>query len=112
MPTQPPSGGAWVFLCERTGRRVYQAFGQVGVPMDADRLYSRYRELQSYVGWTDADAERIVAAAPLLEPSLLALIDDFYAEIERHPNARKVITGGPAQIERLKGTLVQWIRDL
>ena len=33
--------------------------------MDADRLFDRYRELQSYVGWTDADAERIVAAAPL-----------------------------------------------
>ena len=53
-----------------------------------------------------------MAAAPLLERYLHALIDDFYDEIERHPNARKVITGGPAQIERLKGTLVQWIRDL
>ena len=40
------------------------------------------------------------------------LIDDFYAEIERHPDARKVITGGQAQIERLKGTLVQWLREL
>src|SRR5262249_37689995 len=80
--------------------------------MDADQLYNRYRELQSYVGWTDADAERIVAAAPLLEPYLLNLIDDFYDEIERHPGARKVITGGQAQIERLKGTLVRWIRDL
>ena len=75
--------------------------------MNVEQLFDRYRELQSYVGWTDADAERIVAAAPLLEPSLLPLIDDFYAEIERHPDARKVITGGPAQIERLKGTLVQ-----
>jgi signal transduction histidine kinase len=80
--------------------------------MDANRLYARYRELQSYVGWTDAHAARILAAAPLLEPYLLSLIDDFYDEIERHPEARKVITGGPAQIERLKGTLVRWIRDL
>jgi signal transduction histidine kinase len=88
------------------------SFGPTGVPMDADQFYNRYRELQSYVGWTDVDAERVVAAAPLLEPYLLPLIDDFYDEIERHPNARKVITGGPAQIERLKGTLVQWIRDL
>ena len=80
--------------------------------MDPGRLFDRYRELQSYVGWTGADAERIVAAAPLLEPYLPALIDDFYAEIERHPEARKVITGGQAQIERLKGTLVQWVREL
>ena len=75
-------------------------------------LFERYRELQSYVGWTDEDARRVAAVAPLLEPHLPALIDDFYAEIERHPEARKVITGGQAQIERLKGTLVQWLREL
>jgi len=40
------------------------------------------------------------------------LIDDFYAEIERHPRARKVITGGQAQIERLKVTLLSWMREL
>ncbi len=80
--------------------------------MDSDRLFGRYRELQSYVGWSDVDAERIVAAAALLEPCLQDLVDDFYAEIERHPAARKVITGGQAQIDRLKGTLVQWIREL
>ena len=33
--------------------------------MDTQRRFDRYRELQSYVGWTEADAERIVAAAPL-----------------------------------------------
>jgi two-component system, NtrC family, sensor kinase len=80
--------------------------------MNSDRLFGRYRELQSYVGWSDVDAERIVAAAALLEPCLQDLVDDFYAEIERHPAARKVITGGQAQIDRLKGTLVQWIREL
>ena len=51
-------------------------------------------------------------SVPLLEPCFAALIDDFYDEIERHPDARKVITGGPAQIERLKGTLLAWLRDL
>jgi signal transduction histidine kinase len=80
--------------------------------MDSGRLFERYRELQSYVGWEEADARRVAAAAPLLEPYLHTLIDDFYAEIERHPDAAKVITGGRAQIERLKGTLIQWIRDL
>jgi signal transduction histidine kinase len=80
--------------------------------MDLDLLYKRYRELQSYVGWADVDAARIAEAAPLLEPYLSRLTDDFYDEIERHPDARKVITGGQPQIERLKGTLVQWIRDL
>jgi signal transduction histidine kinase len=80
--------------------------------MDSEKRFQRYRELQSYVGWTGADAERIAAAAPLLEPFLHPLIDDFYEAIERHPQARKVIVGGPAQIARLKGTLIQWVRDL
>jgi signal transduction histidine kinase len=80
--------------------------------MAEDQVYARYRELQAYVDWSEVDAERVLAAAPLLEPHLHGLIDDFYDEIERHPNARKVITGGQAQIERLKGTLIGWIRDL
>jgi signal transduction histidine kinase len=80
--------------------------------MNREQLYERYCELQSYVTWTEEDRERIVAVGPALEPYLPALIDDFYAEIERHPSARKVITGGEAQIERLKGTLIRWVREL
>ncbi len=80
--------------------------------METDRRFGRYREFQSYVGWTEADAERLAAAAPLIEPRLVGLVDDFYAEIDRHEGARKVITGGQAQVERLKGTLVQWLREL
>ena len=80
--------------------------------MDPAELYRRYQELQRYVGWTPEDAERVRAVAGLLQPYLAALIDDFYDEIDRHPNARKVITGGAAQIARLKGTLNGWLRDL
>ena len=66
--------------------------------MDPDELFCRYQELQTYVGWTEADARRVQAVGPLLEPCFPALIDDFYEEIDRHPEARKVITGGPAQV--------------
>lgn len=75
-------------------------------------LFERYRELQRYVGWTDDDARRVQATAALLDPSLPFLIDDFYAEIERHHDAMKVVTGGEAQIKRLKGALLLWIREL
>ena len=71
--------------------------------MDVGPLVERYRELQSYVGWTERDRERIVASAPLLEPYLHDLIEDFYDEIERHPAARKVITGGPAADRAAQG---------
>src|SRR6266511_2956984 len=80
--------------------------------MDSELLFPRYRELQGYVGWEPEDAKRVQATAGLLEPSIRGLIDDFYQEIERHPQARKVITGGAEQIERLKGTLRGWLRDL
>src|SRR5262245_31984446 len=80
--------------------------------MNSDELYRRYQELQEYVGWTDEDAARVRSLASVLEPHLPSLIDDFYEEIQRHPAARKVITGGQPQIERLKQTLRQWLREL
>jgi PAS domain S-box-containing protein len=80
--------------------------------MDAEKRFQRYQELQEYVGWTADDAQRVQSVAGLLAPHLAAMVDDFYAEIERHPNAMKVITGGQAQINRLKGTLVKWLQEL
>jgi signal transduction histidine kinase len=80
--------------------------------MNPQELYRRYQELQAYVGWVPEDTQRVQSVAALLEPYLQPLVDDFYAEIDRHPDARRVITGGPPQIERLKTTLVRWVRDL
>jgi two-component system, NtrC family, sensor kinase len=80
--------------------------------MNPDEIYRRYQELQEYVGWTEDDARRVQSVAALMEPHLPALIDDFYEEIQSHPDAVKVITGGQAQIQRLKGTLLTWIREL
>lgn len=74
--------------------------------------YHRYQELQQYVGWTDEDAERVKTVGPVLAPAFDALIDDFYAEIEHHPEASKVITGGMEQINRLKQSLQGWLREL
>src|SRR6185295_19797817 len=48
----------------------------------------------------------------LVAPYFDRLIDDFYAEIENHPDARKVITGGEEQIARLKKTLHRWLHEL
>ncbi len=74
--------------------------------------YERYQELQRYVGWTDEDASRVHSIRPLVTPYFGALVDDFYAEIENHPNARKVITGGDEQIARLKKSLHRWLDEL
>lgn len=79
--------------------------------MNADPT-RRYRELQQYVGWSEDDARRVASVARSVDPFLPALIDDFYSEIARHPDAQKVITGGAAQVARLKETLLRWIREL
>ncbi|MDB5386916.1 MAG: gchK [Planctomycetaceae bacterium] len=80
--------------------------------MDSEKLFARYLELQTYVGWVDDDAHRIQAVAASLVPYLPALIEDFYNEIKRHPTALKVITGGEPQIERLKQSLIGWLHEL
>jgi PAS domain S-box-containing protein len=75
-------------------------------------VFLRYQDLQRYVSWTADDERRVKAAAPLIAGHINDLVADFYAEIERHPMASRVITGGPAQVERLKATLVNWLREL
>jgi PAS domain S-box-containing protein len=75
-------------------------------------VFARYRDLQQYVGWTEADGERISAAGKIVASHFTALVDDFYAEIERHPAACRVITGGAQQVERLKQTLRVWLSEL
>lgn len=76
-----------------------------------DRVFARYRDLQQYVGWTEEDAARVRSIADIVKAGLTALIDDFYREIEQHPEAARVITGGAAQIERLKRSLHEWLLD-
>jgi PAS domain S-box-containing protein len=80
--------------------------------IDSKKLLDRYRDLQSYVGWQDADSQRVVAAGRAIRPHIVELIDDFYAEIQRHSRTRDVITGGAAQVERLKQTLHDWLEQL
>lgn len=74
--------------------------------------FERYQELQRYIGWTAADAERVRSVGPWLADKFIPLIDDFYAEIELHPEASKVITGGQEQIARLKQSLQRWLAEL
>lgn len=80
--------------------------------MDPELLYQRYCDLQRYVGWTDKDVARIRHAARYVEPAFPQLIDDFYAEIQRHPEPARVLTGGAEQIQRLKGSLRGWLVQL
>src|SRR5689334_8817433 len=102
MPGGPPDGGSAGF---------FVPFDQT-MPNQPLTAYQRYQELQRYVNWSDEDAARVQSIGPLVKRYFGALVDDFYAEIENHPEAKKVITGGNEQIARLKKTLVRWLDEL
>jgi signal transduction histidine kinase len=80
--------------------------------MNPEEIIERYRDLQRYVGWNDDTPHRIQTIAPLLLPLIPQLVEDFYCEIQRHPATKRVITGGASQVERLRGTLEHWLREL
>jgi signal transduction histidine kinase len=68
--------------------------------------------LKTYVGFDARSSSALAEAHDLVAPHFGVIIDDFYATIEAHPGARSAITGGTAQIERLKHTLLRWIDEL
>ncbi len=70
---------------------------------------SFFESLKSYVGFTDRSSATLREFHPLAKPHFISIVDDFYAAIEAHPGARAAITGGDAQIGRLKQTLIAWI---
>ncbi len=79
--------------------------------MDRNRIYALFLDLCRYVNWTDDDARRMRSIAARLATKIEPLVDDFYAEIERHAETRKVITGGPEQVAQLHKTLTRWLEE-
>jgi signal transduction histidine kinase len=76
------------------------------------RTESRFEELKRYIRFTSADEEAIRALAPTVVPHTARIIEEFYERIKEHEGARRVITDGDAQIERLKRTLREWLDTL
>jgi signal transduction histidine kinase len=70
---------------------------------------SFFESLKRYVGFTSASSAALRELHPIAAPHFQAIVDDFYAAIEAHPDARASIAGGAAQITRLKSTLVRWL---
>jgi signal transduction histidine kinase len=68
-----------------------------------------FESLKQYIGFTDASSAALRELHPVAQPRFGAIVDDFYAAIEEHPEARAAITGGAAQISRLKQTLIRWL---
>jgi PAS domain S-box-containing protein len=72
---------------------------------------SRFAEIARYVMFDPTDEAALGAFLPHAEPSFRAIVEVFYARIESDPVAVAVLRD-PAQVERLKLTLVGWLRRL
>jgi signal transduction histidine kinase len=65
-------------------------------------------ELLSYTAFGADDAARLRTLHPLLEPHFPAIAEKFYSAVFASPGASSVLSG-PAQIERLRITLIDWM---
>src|SRR5262245_57911376 len=73
---------------------------------------SFFENIKLYVGFTAASSAALRELHPIAQPFFGPIVDDFYAAIEAHPGARQAITGGQAQIDRLKQTLLLWMEKM
>jgi signal transduction histidine kinase len=87
--------------------------GAAALVISSHAAVKQFRQnVTTYVGFDDAASAALREAHPIVSPRFAAIIDDFYDTIEAHPEARAAITGGRAQIARLKGSLLRWIDEL
>jgi signal transduction histidine kinase len=68
-----------------------------------------FEEMKRYIAFGEPEAAALAALRPLLAPRFAEFADHFYEVIDRHPRAAAAITGGGAQVARLKQTLIAWI---
>lgn len=67
-----------------------------------------FDEMKSWVGFTEADTERLGALVSQVRPHLSGIAGRFYETIQRFPRARRVFAD-QAQVDRLQASLQSWI---
>ncbi len=65
--------------------------------------------IKRYIGFGEADADRLRSLLPALRPEFPQIVEHFYDLVQEFPDAAAVITGGDAQLARLRRTLVDWL---
>ena len=71
-------------------------------------MSSHLAELLDYIGFDDADAERLRSLHTILEPHFPSVAERFYEAVFANAGASSVLTG-PEQVERLRITLIDWM---
>ncbi len=80
-------------------------------PRYMSRMQTALDEMKDWTGYSRADAVALRGAFSVVEPHLVGIIERYYGEVLRNPNTAAMLTG-PEQVERLKCTLRQWLREV
>jgi PAS domain S-box-containing protein len=70
-----------------------------------------FAELSRYVRFSDEDKAALRELLPSARSHFRSISEEFYARLSEHEQAKSVFSG-PAQVERLKSTLVVWMEEL
>lgn len=70
-----------------------------------------YEEMRTWLTLTTEDSTRLRELLPIVTPHLERIVERFYQEILAHPGSRAVLKS-PEQVDRLKRTLVVWMREV
>jgi PAS domain S-box-containing protein len=85
--------------------------GPIHDPEPEGVVETTWREMRRYVGFDEADTERLRAARGVVAPRFAELAEAFYDRTREHEEAHAVFVS-EAQIERLKRSLEAWLDRL
>ncbi|MEE9382277.1 MAG: HAMP domain-containing sensor histidine kinase [Nannocystaceae bacterium] len=70
-----------------------------------------FEEIKNYVGFGPRDSACLKVLLGPAQEEFHRIADHFYELIFRHPEAKRAISGGEEQVQRLRHTLVEWMRS-
>lgn len=70
-----------------------------------------FAEMKTWIQYGPSDGARLQQALPVIEPDIQRIVDRFYDEVQAHEGSNAVLEG-PQQVERLKGSLRTWLREV
>jgi len=73
---------------------------------------SIFDDMPAAIGFGKADAERVRSLKSIITPAISEIADHFYKWLLRREDARAVFKGGKQQLERQRGSLVEWLHEL
>jgi signal transduction histidine kinase len=71
-----------------------------------------FDDMKAYIGFGAADAHLLAELSQPLCSALPAVIDEFYRVIFQNPNAAAILGEDPSTPQRLRGLLLNWLREL